>query len=206
MSLEAFYLACFAVGLIFCLLSVLGGIGHGHGGHFHFGNHAAHTGAASHLPHGAPHTHVPQARSAPARTGVSPVNGFTLTAFLCWFGGTGYLLRTHGAFAVSFILLLSSLSGLAGAAVVFWFISAVLLPHERTLSPEETQMVGVVGTVSSTLRPGGTGEILFSQLGARRSSPARSEDPATIERDAEVIVLRYEHGIAYVRRWDDLVR
>lgn len=135
---------------------------------------------------------------------MSPVNGFTVTAFLCWFGGTGYLLRTHGSFAALLVLLLSSLSGLAGAAVVFWFLSAVLLPHERTLSAEETQMIGVVGMVSGALRPGGTGEILFSQLGARRSVPARSEDNLTIERDVEVIVMRYEHGIAYVRRWDDL--
>ncbi len=216
MNAESLYLACFIIGLILCLLSVLGGMGHIHGGHFHFGSHSGHlavghAGAPGHLTHPASAHVPPHAPSvATARSGrssargMSPVNGFTITAFLCWFGGTGYLLRTHSSFAALLVLLLASVSGLAGAAVVFWFLSAVLLPHERTLSAEDTEMIGVVGTVSGALRPGGTGEILFSQLGVRRSAPARSEDNLTIERNAEVIVMRYEHGVAYVRRWEDL--
>jgi hypothetical protein len=33
---------------------------------------------------------------------------------------------------------------------------------------------------------------------------ARSEDGTEIQRGAEVIVTRYENGIAYVRRWEEL--
>jgi len=59
--------------------------------------------------------------------------------------------------------------------------------------------------VSDSIRDGGgLGEILFSQTGARRCSAARSEDGRSIERGTEVVVIRYERGVAYVRRWEDL--
>ena len=44
----------------------------------------------------------------------------------------------------------------------------------------------------------------FSQEGVRRSAAARSEDGADIPKGADVIVTRYDKGIAYVRRWEDL--
>ena len=58
--------------------------------------------------------------------------------------------------------------------------------------------------VSGTIRGEGTGEILFSQNGARRFSPARSENGEPIARDTEVVVMRYERGVAFVRSWDDV--
>jgi len=65
-------------------------------------------------------------------------------------------------------------------------------------------MIGVLGRVTSRIREGGTGEITFSQAGGRRSAAARSDDGAPIPRDADVLVTRYEKGIAYVRRFEDL--
>ena len=186
MTWELFYLVCFVLGLLLCVISLFTG-GHTHGGHFHL-----------HVPHGARigHTH--------ASNGVSPFNGFTITAFLCWFGGVGYLLRTHSGFLAPFILLLSTLSGIAGGALIFWFLAAVLMPRERTLTAEETAITGVVGRVTGSLLPDRTGEIIYTQLGARKSSPARSEDGSAIERGSEVVVLRYERGVAYVREWHDI--
>ncbi len=58
--------------------------------------------------------------------------------------------------------------------------------------------------VSSDLKPSGLGEILFSLDGTRRGAAARSEDGQPIPRDAQVLVMRYEQGVAYVRRFDDL--
>jgi hypothetical protein len=193
MTWDIFYLACFAVGLALCAASVFTG-GHFHHGHVHFGGHS--------------HLHAPGARlhGGPAHSsgGISPFNGFTLTAFLCWFGGTGYLLRSHAPLVAPVILLLATLSGLAGAALIFWFLASVLLPRERALTAEETDVMGVVGRVTGPLYPGATGEILYTQLGARRSAPARSEIPGVIERGSEVVVLRYEHGVAWVRPLHDL--
>ncbi len=189
MTWSLFYLCCFCVGLALCFLSALTGGGHG----------------PVHL-HGHGGLHLPGTQTSVSHQhpGSTPaVNGFTLTAFLCWFGGAGYLLQRHPGMFAWVTLLVATLSGAVGASLIFWFLSKVLLPHERALTAEETAMTGVVGRVSGPLGNGRTGEILYSQMGVRRSSPARSADGASIERDAEVIVLRYDEGIAYVRPWNE---
>jgi len=101
-------------------------------------------------------------------------------------------------------VVLAAVCGVAGGAIVFFFLAKVMLPHEHELTADETDVVGVVGRVTSTIRFGGIGEVVYEQLGARCSAPARSEDGTPIQREEEVFVVRYEKGIAYVRRWDDL--
>jgi hypothetical protein len=188
--MDSFYLICFGVGLVLSLISVVGGFAHLHIGRLHIG-HMAH----GHAPHGGAHR----------GHGISAVNGFTITAFLCWFGGTGYLLHHFNIFIGSLILLVSVLSGVAGAALLWAILFKVLLPRERVLTAEDTEMTGVLAHVSDSIRDSnGIGEIIFSQTGARRAAAARSEDGLAIERGTEVVVIRYERGIAYVRRWDDL--
>jgi hypothetical protein len=91
-----------------------------------------------------------------------------------------------------------------GAALIFGFLTKVLLPRERTMLPEDTEMCGVVATVSSELRPSGLGEILFSLDGTRRGAAARSENGQPIPRNTQVLVMRYEQGVAYVRPFNDL--
>jgi membrane-bound ClpP family serine protease len=124
--------------------------------------------------------------------------------FLCWFGAAGYLMTRYGTLVAGAVFILSALCGLVGGAMVFWFMAKVLLPHERELTPDETAVTGVVGTVSSGIRAGGTGEVLYEQMGARRSVPARADLGEPIQKGEEVFVVRYEKGIAYVRRWEDL--
>ena len=62
------------------------------------------------------------------------------------------------------------------------------------------------GRVSCTIRPSGVGELIYVRDGARRPLPARSEDGGEISRDEEVIVTRFEKGIAYVRTWDAMTQ
>jgi membrane protein implicated in regulation of membrane protease activity len=188
MTWETFYLTCFLLGLILSLLTFFSGLGHVHIGHFHIGSH--------------PHIRIGAHK---AGAGLSAVNGFTLTAFLCWFGGAGYLLQRYSPFAVSISMLMAVASGLFGALLLWAALFKLLLPRERVLEAADTEMAGVVAQVIGPIRAvDGIGEILFSQLGARRASPARSEDGRAIERGTEVIVMRYERGVAYVRPWDDL--
>jgi hypothetical protein len=125
-------------------------------------------------------------------------------AFVCWFGGSGYLLTHYHLFLVPIVFALAVLTGLAGAAIIFLFLVRVLLPHERTLLPEHTEMRGVLARVSSSVRPHGTGEILFSLDGTRRVAAARTESGEPLPRDTQVLVLRYERGIAWVRPFTDL--
>lgn len=195
MTWASFYLICFLVGLILSAFSLLGGMGHfGGGGHVHL-PHAPHV----HIPHGANGAHGGGGPHGPAT--VPWWNAFSIMVFLCWFGATGYLLTRYGSFVAGVVVVLAGMCGLMGGAIIFLFLSRVLLPHEHELTADETEVVGAVGRVSSAIRAGGTGEIVYEQLGARHSAPARSEDGSPMPKEEEVFVVRYEKGIAYVRRW-----
>jgi hypothetical protein len=205
MTWESFYLVCFVVGLALSVVSLLGGMGH-IGWHIHI-PHASHL-PSGHMPHGLPHAGagqgIGQRGFAPTGATVPWWNAFSIMVFLCWFGAAGYLLTRHGSFVAGVVLVLSLVCGLAGGAIVFFFLTRVLLPHERELTADETAVIGAVGRVSAPIRPTGTGEIVYEQMGARCSVPARSQDGVPIQKQEEVFVVRYEKGIAWVRRWEDL--
>ena len=191
------YLICFIVGFSLSVISALSGIfhlhlpgmHHGHGGHAHVG-HGAHA-------HGGVHGHADLSH-------ISIFNFGTIAAFLTWFGGVGYLLSTYSGLLFWVALGLSTLGGIVGAAIVFLFLTRFLMANERPLNALDYEMVGVYGQLTSAIREGGTGEISFSQEGVRRGVPARSEDGTAIGKNTDVVVTRFESGVAYVRRWDDL--
>ena len=203
MNWELFYLICFVVGFAFTALSFLSGTLHFHfhlpHGHFHLGGGASH--GTAHHGGGA----VKGGAKGAAHGNTFPFfNPMSMAVFLAWFGGTGYLLvhlRHIWAFAG---LALSTLVGLVGAGLVFLFVGKFLMARDFTLDPDDFDMVGVLGRVSGTIRHGGTGEIIFEQMGARKACAARSDSAEDIQRDQEVVVTRYEHGVAYVRRWNEL--
>jgi membrane protein implicated in regulation of membrane protease activity len=201
MNWESFYLICFLVGLALSALSLLGGMGH-FGGHVHL-PHVGHVGHIPHVPHPGAAASKPATLSARGTAIVPWWNAFSLMIFSCWFGAAGYLLTRYGSFVTLVVLVLAAICGLAGGAIVFLFLTKVLMPHERELTADETEVVGALGRVSAAIREGGTGEIVYEQLGARRSAPARAEDGEPIQKQEEVYVTRYEKGIAYVRRWDE---
>ena len=200
MNWETLYLTCFLVGLLLSVLSLLGGMGH-FGGHVHV-PHMPHAGHLPHVPHGgAGASHA--AGTGGGGANVPWWNAFSITVFLCWFGAAGYLLTRYGGLVTGVVLVLAGICGLAGGAILFAFLTKVLLPHERELTADETSVVGVVGRVSSPIRVDGTGEIVYQPMGAVRSAAARSEDGEAFQKEDEVYVIRYERGIAYVKRWDE---
>jgi hypothetical protein len=217
MTWADFYLICFAVGFCLSFFSfVFGGARTGrlHLPHFHGhagGGHvdATHgTGPSAHSSV-APRNAAAGAGTAPNHahvqdTGVSPFNFVTLTAFLAWFGGTGYLLTRYSGVWVGFGLLASIASGLVGGGIVFLFLSRVLISGEENMDPADYEMVGVLGRVSSSVRAGGTGEIVYTQMGTRRVCGARSDEGSAIAKGTEVVVTHYEKGIAYVRLWSEM--
>jgi len=104
------YLICFLVGFALSLVSFLGGT------HLHL-----------HLPHAVGH-HAGFAgghHGGGRGTTVSRINFATVTAFLAWFGGTGYLLSLYSGASFPLVFTVAGVSGLAGAAVVFWFVAKV---------------------------------------------------------------------------------
>ena len=81
------YLSCFALGVTMSLLAIFAGGAHLHGPHVSLGHgigHGAGQGAGQGAGHGLGHG------DAGARTvsqSAAFLNGFTVPAFLCWFGG-----------------------------------------------------------------------------------------------------------------------
>ena len=201
MTWANFYLGCFALGFAFSLLSfVLGGIRwhlpHGLGEtHVHLLPH--HGGVA----HGIGHAVKPGV-AAPGH--VSILNPVTLAAFLGWFGGTGYLLTRFSTVWFVMGLGIAIFSGAGGAAIVFLFLTRVLMSKEEDLDPADFEMVGVLGRLSVPIRMGGTGELIYSQAGTRRTCGARAEEACVIPKGSEVVVTRYDKGIAYVRLWSEM--
>jgi len=102
------------------------------------------------------------------------------------------------------VLILATLVGLLGAALIFLFVAKVLMAHDYSMDPLDYEMVGVLGKVSSSVRHNGTGEMIFEQDGGRKACAVRSDCGEMLVKGEEVVVTRYENGIAYVRRWEDL--
>ncbi|MGA8524528.1 MAG: hypothetical protein WB629_00510 [Candidatus Sulfotelmatobacter sp.] len=101
-------------------------------------------------------------------------------------------------------MLASATSGLIGGGIVFLFLSKVLISEDENMDPADYEMVGVLGRICSPIRAGGTGEIIYTQMGTRRVCGARSDEGSVIAKGTEVVVTRYEKGIAYVRLWSEM--
>ncbi len=152
-------------------------------------------GGSLHLPHVHVHLH--------GRGGATIFP--TAMSFLTRFGGTGYLLARYGG--VSTVLALSSAAiiGSIGSWLLFRLLKRVL-DDEQPLAAEDYDLIGVLGRVASPMNAGGTGEMIYSLQGTRRGVAVRSEDNRPLPRGMEVVVTRFERGIAYVKPWDELNR
>jgi membrane protein implicated in regulation of membrane protease activity len=187
MNWPAIFLACFVVGFVLSALSFAFGIVDMHV-HFPWETHVD-VGA-----HGA-HAHT-----------LGPINFATLTAFVAWFGGAGYLLTTQFGWLLMPAVVGSVFIGFAGATVVFLFMAKVLWSPNENMQSADYDMVGVLGRLSMPIREGGIGELVYTLGGTRKSCGARAEDGAAVEKGAEVVVTGYDRGIATVRRYEDLSR
>ncbi len=208
MTWSDFYLICFVVGFLLSAVSFLVGGLHGHFHLPHFPDAGGHVGGGDVGAGHAPAAHGGPGIGTAAHTGhdapVSPFNFVTLTAFLAWFGGTGFLITRFSSIWYALGLLIALGAGVIGAGIVFLFLTRVLISHEENMDSANYEMVGVLGRISMPIRENGTGEIIYSQAGTRRTCGARSESGSAIEKGAEIVVTRYDKGIAYVRLWEEM--
>ena len=196
--LSSLFLGAFLFGLLFCVASVLlGGLGQLGHGHFGLPLHGSEGSGGESAAHGGNGGH--------AGPEVSPWNLIGLTAFVAWFGGVGYLALAGWQLAAWTSLLLAAAAGLAGWWLVFLFFSRVLAKGEKSMDPDDYRLEGTVARVTVPIAAGRTGEIQYSKAGVRHSDGARSLDRAEIARGEEVVIVRYERGIAYVQPWRTFV-
>ncbi|HEY7232711.1 MAG TPA: NfeD family protein [Gemmatimonadaceae bacterium] len=189
--MTSFFIGCFAFGLLFTVVTfLLGGFG---GTQSHGAAHGLLSGLTG--SHAATHAHEQSGNH------VSPFSFSTLSAFLTWFGGAGYLLTRYSPLAALVVTLTALIFGVIGATLFFTAIARYIVPRLTVLNPEDFRVQGAVARVTSTIQAGGTGEIVYALGGTRHADGARSESGESIERGTQVVILRIEKGIAYVEPW-----
>ncbi len=216
--MTSLFLYMFYVGFGLTVVSVILGVvdlggGHGAGGDLSAGHAGGDFGADAgsvdlgHVDFGHVDTghgaHVGHADHGSAQIGaISPVNFQTIVAAIMGFGGLGYLTTTYGVAGLLLPLLLASAGGLSTAWLIYRFQS-FLKRGERALGP--TSYIGLVGKLTVPIREEGTGEVVYTQQESRMVSSARSFDGKPIAKGEEVVILRYEKGIAYVQLWREFM-
>jgi membrane protein implicated in regulation of membrane protease activity len=201
MSWSDAYLLCFIVGFSLSVLSFLAGAIHIHlPFRMHMPFQGAHHGAGIHA-----HGHGPHG-SSHGGLHTSWFNASTAMAFLAWFGGIGYILSARSHLAKVAALAFAVLGGLSASWIVFRFMVRLMNAESSHLKEEDYRHEGLVCTVTSPIRENGTGEIIYLQNGVRRSAGARSHDGKPLEKGAEVVIERYENGMAFVHRWEEFTK
>ncbi|HEU5315779.1 MAG TPA: hypothetical protein VFX49_06680, partial [Chloroflexota bacterium] len=220
--METLFLVCFAFGALFTAVSAVIGLAHtavpgadaGHFGHFGHAAHGPHVPHGSQVPHGAHVSHAPPGLHGPHAgetafhlfDALAPfLNASSALAFLTWFGAAGYLALHFAAWPLPLVLLAAVAAGVAGAALLGAFLRKVMA-GEQVLDPRDFRMEGTLARVTVGIPEHGAGEIVFAKAGRRRSEAARSEDGQAIPRGTEVVVLRYERGVAHVQPWTQLLQ
>ncbi|MCC6793165.1 MAG: hypothetical protein IT336_15890 [Thermomicrobiales bacterium] len=179
-TLDALLLGSFFFGLVFVVLSLVVGaadidIGHDHGG-FDAGGHDV--------------------------SWLSQLNVGTILAFFTWFGGVAYLLRNAVGLNAVVSVLIGLAGGYLGGGLVFKFVR-MLKSSGGELDARAERVTGTIARISSPVRSGGVGEIIYELNGVRQVSAARAADDRALPRGAEVIVLKRDRGIAIVEPWTD---
>lgn len=132
-------------------------------------------------------------------------NVTAILAFITWFGGVGYLVRNGLGWHWAFAILMAVAGGLVAATLVRFFIVKVLRSGSEALDPRDFEKVGVLARVTSPIRSGGVGEIVWEQHGARMVTSARSATVDPVARGTEVLILGVERGVAIVEPFDGLL-
>lgn len=189
--MNTIFIVCFIAGLGLSVVSFVSGLQH-----VTLFDNIFHGHRVVHLPNALRHAGVKRSR------GTSSINAAAITAFLTWFGGGGLLLQRLTPWSLPIIEGSAFVIGLAGGAVINSAINALA---KRESVAESLSMIGVIGRIVIPIREGeGTGEMVFTHAGTRRVAGARSDNGRAIPKGTEVVVTRYEKGIAYVATWEEL--
>jgi len=224
--LSLVFVACFLFGLIFLIATaILGQLGSGHAGDAqgahgisHAGQPSVHAGAhvgvhsgVHGIGHGSTANHAASAHGATNGSTQGDVfvsllgyiNITSIVLFLLGFGFFGYVLHNTIHLLAQFTLVLAGVSGLVIAVLLLVLLNRLFGDSEGATIQDVSDRTGMLGKVSITIQENSLGEIIYiSPGGMRKSIPARSVDGRRIERDQEVVVINYQHGVAEVDTWE----
>ena len=179
MDLFVVYLACFAFGLLFSIVSgIFAGVFGGHDG-------------------GLGHQHVPIGHGdSPS---FSPLSPTTIASYITAFGGIGLILdRIPATHHPALSIPLAAVGGFGIAALVFWIFNTAFHKLQGSSEGKTNELVGTQASVITPIPSGAVGEIAYVQNGTRYTAPARSEGQAPILAGATVRIARLVGNQFYV--------
>ncbi len=184
--LDKLLLGSFFFGLIFSALTLVLGVadlGIDHPGHDPgFGHHDFSTG----------HDVLP------------PLNLSTMLAFLTWFGGIAYLVRNGLGWMAIISLPIGVIGGWVGAYIIYRALKK-LRAGEREMNAESERIEGTIARVTSSIRAGGVGEIVYKLGDSWQVAAARASDGVAIPRDTQVVITGRVGGISTVETWESFL-
>jgi membrane protein implicated in regulation of membrane protease activity len=159
------YFICFALGLLFTLLSAI--IGHLFGGDSH-----ADIGTGGQAEAGFDHSGLP---------GLSPFSPTTIASFITAFGGFGLIFSRIEATKSPWISApLALMGGLLVAGGVLWVFGILFHKTQSSSEGRVSTLIGHAATVITPIPENGVGEIAYVQGGTRYSAPAREVNGSPI--------------------------
>jgi len=214
--LSLLFIACFLTGLLFFIVTAfLGNLGHGmthnvahHSGVVHTASTHAVSNASTHTsgqPAGS-HSNSHASAQGQHQTALALFNPTSVMLFLLGFGFFGYFFHTTIHSVAALTLILAGIGGIAVAGLLLILLNRLFSGSEESSVQDVSDRTGLLGKVSITIQENNLGEIIYvSPGGMRKSIPARSIDGRRLERDQEVVVVNYQHGIAEVDTWEHFI-
>jgi hypothetical protein len=216
--LSLFFIACFLTGLLFFIVTaLLGNLGHGMTHHVVHQGGVVHTTGAHTVSNGSAHTsgqaagshhtsHAHPSTQGQHLTFTAFINPTSVMLFLLGFGFFGYFFHTTIHALAALTLILACIGGIAIAGLLLILLSRLFSGREESSVQDVSDRIGLLGKVSITIQENSIGEIIYiSPGGMRKSIPARSIDGSRLERDQEVVVVNYQHGVAEVDTWEHFI-
>lgn len=190
--MDQVYLLCFAVGLIFAILSgVLSGVFGGHHGDIggHVGGDVGHDVDAN-VEHQMDSGDVGDSGTIH----FSPLSPVTICMFITAFGGVGLLGKRLLGLGTVEHLGLASVSGLVVAAATVYLFNAFFDVTQSSSEPRHGEVLGVEAEVTVAIPEHGVGQIAYVLRGSRFTAPARGVDGERFTAHESVIVRRVIGG------------
>jgi membrane-bound ClpP family serine protease len=189
MDLQAFYLICLGVGLVFTIVSALAANVFG-------GHDSVDTGGDT----GGLDGHAESGFGTHDMPGFSALSPTTIASFITAFGGAGLIFMRIEATSNPWINVpLSVMVALGIAGSVLALFRLIFRATQSSSESRVGQVVGLAATIITPIPANGVGEIAYVHGGSRYSAPAREEDGIPIPGGSTVKITRIVGTQFYVR-------
>jgi hypothetical protein len=118
------------------------------------------------------------------------------------FGAIGYLIVRNSSLGSSATMLIALGSGVAGwLGMTFLMAKWALKPSAFSAHDEAEEIQGQPAQVVDPISAGVLGSIRFQKNGRMHDAPARGITTENLPRGTEVVIDRFEDGVAIVEDW-----